>query len=216
MKIWNFCFLSFLLPVFLISCEESLIENHSAVTLASEVGKNQPALKPVNPHTAELLKAVSKENIKALAELIEQGADVNAVDKDGYTLLIQASIYGYTKSAQFLIAKGADVFARDKDGNTALLWACFKGHIKIAEGLIDGGADIEAKNRWKSTALMRASENNKAKTVELLIRKGADVKAQDINGETALDRAEKAGHKEVVALLKKLELRNKSDIRVRF
>ncbi len=56
--------------------------------------------------------------------LIEAGADVNAADKKGKTVLMWAvSPCSNAKNVQKLIDAGADVRARNKDGETVLAWA---------------------------------------------------------------------------------------------
>jgi ankyrin repeat protein len=51
--------------------------------------------------------------------LIEQGADVNARNRNRETALHLAAIYGYDV-AQLLIGKGADIKLRNRDGDTPL------------------------------------------------------------------------------------------------
>ena len=48
--------------------------------------------------------------------LIEKGADVNAVEEDGWTALMIAAGNGHKEVCQLLIEKGADVNAVDEWG----------------------------------------------------------------------------------------------------
>ncbi|MGA2141981.1 MAG: serine hydrolase [Brevinematales bacterium] len=66
-----------------------------------------------------LMSAANADTVKAL---IAAGADVNAVDKDGWTALMFAVKEGRTDEIKELIAAGADVKAKDKFGRTALYW----------------------------------------------------------------------------------------------
>ncbi|KAE8386173.1 ankyrin repeat-containing domain protein [Aspergillus alliaceus] len=52
--------------------------------------------------------------------MIDQGADINAVDKDGRTPLHDAIRVGVENVACLLIDRGADINATDKDGRTPL------------------------------------------------------------------------------------------------
>lgn len=62
--------------------------------------------------------------------LIENGANINAVNMYNNTGLILCISKGFDKAAEFLIRKGPDVNIVGQGGNTALTWAAFRGfHI---------------------------------------------------------------------------------------
>ena len=50
-----------------------------------------------------------------MKSLIENGANVNAKDKNGQTALMLASQNGYTEIVEYLAEHGADVGSRAKD-----------------------------------------------------------------------------------------------------
>ena len=52
--------------------------------------------------------------------LLAAGADVNAVDTDGFTALKHAAIYGYPDLLRYLISAGAEVNHRTPEGKTAI------------------------------------------------------------------------------------------------
>lgn len=56
--------------------------------------------------------------------LVARGADLNVTDKEGRTLLMQASEKGNLEMVRYLVGKGAKVKARTKYGKTALIFAC--------------------------------------------------------------------------------------------
>lgn len=74
-----------------------------------------------------LFEAAAEGDADAVGELLEQGADVNAVSACGATPLHWAALHGQTAAVLALIAQGADVNARDKDGRTPLHWAESRG-----------------------------------------------------------------------------------------
>ena len=89
----------------------------------------------------QLFKAVELNEIKEVKRLIEEGANVNAVDEDGMTALYWASRWGYSEIVKMLIEKGADVNVVDEYfRETALHKASHYGYSKIVKMLIEVGA----------------------------------------------------------------------------
>jgi ankyrin repeat protein len=67
-----------------------------------------------------LHKAVEANNTEAVAAFIKEGADVNAMDDNGFTPLHIAVRHNATASIAVLIKEGADVNAVNKDGLTPM------------------------------------------------------------------------------------------------
>ena len=67
-----------------------------------------------------LLDAANDGNIKAVKQHLAAGADVNAKDGGGWTLLLQAVAGGHKEIVELLIDNGADVNGKDKLGWTPL------------------------------------------------------------------------------------------------
>ena len=65
--------------------------------------------------------------------LIDGGADVNAVDDNGFTALHTASHYNFLESVLSLIVSGADTAMVSGGGKTALDLARGKGHTAIVD-----------------------------------------------------------------------------------
>jgi len=167
-----------------------------------------------------LFGAFTYVDIDQIQVLIAQGADVNAKNNSGQTLLHLACRTGNKEVAVLLIDKGADVDAETELGWTPLHDASTLGNHDIVKLLIDKGADVNA-NRAQSPAFPRAAffvipnaKDNIRVTplylatlyggknvIELLISKGADVNARNEIGQTALHRAAKSKSKDVVELL---------------
>lgn len=172
-----------------------------------------------------LHQAIEKEKIAKARELIDDGADVNAPDKEGESPLHVAAALDSDEAAMLLLSHGAAVDARDPHGNTPLHVAARHGNDAIVVGLLRHGADVNATNALGETPLHVALleleeeedsadpedlEDEKADSAELLvvaqtlISGGADLNATDLEGRTALLVVAASGDEdsaELVALL---------------
>ena len=121
--------------------------------------------------------ASEKGHTETVKALLDKGADVNAKDKDGETVLMKASASGYTEIVKALLDKGADVNEKAVHGQTALMYASGLGRTEIVKVLLYKGADMNAKSEHGDTALRLASERGYTKIVNVLQYEGATVKA---------------------------------------
>ena len=133
--------------------------------------------------------------------LLENGANVAAVDINGKTALMAAAIGGSEVVTKVLLDHGADVTARDIIGRTALVFAAKRGHEAVAKLLLDHGADVAAADNIGHTALINAGCGGHETVTKLLLDHGADVAAADAIGNTALMYAATEGHVTVTKLL---------------
>lgn len=122
---------------------------------------------------SKLVEAAASGNVVALRAALNAGAEVNAMNIDGYSALALAAVYGHRDCLQSLIAAGAEVNVQDREGNSTLMHTSTKGNISTMECLIAAGADIDARNRNGDTALMRAVRNGKVGMMRCLIANGA-------------------------------------------
>jgi len=101
--------------------------------------------------------------------LIQQGADVNAKNKDGGTALHGAAFLGRSKEAELLISNGADTKVRDGDGSTAMDnlqvdWPTTQFIVQLLQITVDQ-ENVEA-GRAKIAEIIKPSES-KVKEVKL-------------------------------------------------
>ncbi|XP_075695103.1 B-cell lymphoma 3 protein [Rhinoderma darwinii] len=109
--------------------------------------------------------------------LLEQGADVNAVDlKSGHSPLIQAVESGSEEMVSLLLQKGAEINGSTYAGNTALHVASGRGLPEITRLLLRSGADGSMKNCHNDTAMTVARDR---KIVDILRGKSSSPRSQN-------------------------------------
>lgn len=148
----------------------------------------------------DLFDALGLTPIRAV-ELVEKGANPNAIDKYGKAPLHYASEHGRIELVKTLIGKDANVNVAGRGGCTPLHHAALYGHTQEALALIANGADVNATTNNDNTALTIAVEEGHTRLAEVLIEKGADVNMANKNGYTPLHKAIQRGHMEIASLL---------------
>jgi serine/threonine-protein phosphatase 6 regulatory ankyrin repeat subunit B len=100
--------------------------------------------------------------------LLQAGADVNAVDKDGNTTLHKATEIGDVELVQLLLAAGANVNARTRDGGTALMTTSAWNFPECTAALLAAGADPTLATESGGTAMSIAKMNKHKEVIKLL------------------------------------------------
>ena len=131
--------------------------NTSMVELLMEHGAD------VNPSGGRtpLMGAVSGQQVELIEWLLEEGADPNAVDMNGWTVLMGAA-EGDDMDVEIiamLIEAGAKVNARCAEGKTALMCAAMWAPPAVVRQLLDLGADVRMKDKEGKRAIDFAREN---------------------------------------------------------
>lgn len=96
-----------------------------------------------------LLNMVCQKGVLSIVRLLVKcGADVNAVNQKGFTVLnLECRRRNNMEIIRFLIDSGADVNAANIYGSTPLHMACKIGNLNIARILIDSGANVNSKRK---------------------------------------------------------------------
>ena len=98
----------------------------------------QPAT--TTPETEALLRAARGGNADTVKTLLaSSNVDVNGVDADGNTALIEAARFGHDDVVSALLIARADVNAKNKAGKTALQLASEGGHDETVRLLTQAG-----------------------------------------------------------------------------
>ena len=143
-------------------------------------------------------------DIKKLQLLIEVGANVNATDERGLTVLSKAVASGHLQHVKLLLnAQDIDVNKADKAGRTPLFYAVQCGQIKCIKLLLGSpGIDVNKAAKFEGTPLIVAAGTGRKECVQILLAtRDIDVNKTNHLGETALIWAAHHGHSECVKLL---------------
>lgn len=133
--------------------------------------------------------------------LLKRGADVNARDSDGVTLLHFCCERQEIELARYLLDQGADVNAVDHFGGTPLMWSAGQNRESLITLLLDRGARVNDTDSSGDTALMRAVQNSAPGAMRILLRRGAEVNRADGNRVKPLMTAVNLQNPEAVHLL---------------
>ena len=161
------------------------------------------------------MAAAAANNLEDVEALLEEGADVNMMDRNARTALMHACGWTTTNAAiaGALIEAGADVNKADRD-ITALTFVCTDGSMaclrllidagvrvgnefvvacqrrqdEVALALLEAGADIDMAGQYKRTGLLEAcaADPPHEELALALIKKGADVNKCDVWKDDAL------------------------------
>lgn len=104
------------------------------------VGCNSARQPVTTPETEALLRAARGGNADTVKTLLaSSNVDVNGVDAEGNTALIEAARFGHDDVVSALLIARADVNAKNKAGKTALQLASEGGHDETVRLLTQAG-----------------------------------------------------------------------------
>lgn len=168
------------------------------------LNKNPAAVDGVDEEgETALIKAASLSYGRRVVEkLLQAGALLTAIDRNGKTPLMRASEGDHTAVVEELLANFPPLDSVDAQGRTALMAACCsqRGDYALTPKiLIERGANQTIQDNNGMTALMLAVQAGHNFIVSMLCRAhGVDqvINAKDTSGKTALFWAAAGGHKE--------------------
>jgi len=153
------------------------------------------------------IQLAEQGQIDEMAELLNNGADINTTDERGRTAAMIAVHTNQLELFQWLIDHGADINIRDQRLDNPLLYSGAEGRIEFLRAAIKANADTRITNRFGGTALIPAADRGHVEIVEELLNY-SDVYVDHINnlGWTALLEAIILGdggkrHQQIVSLL---------------
>jgi ankyrin repeat protein len=188
-----------------------------------------PEERESHKHFMVIQKAL--EDIELLKFYIDDGLDVNILDKNDNTLLMKVcgDISQDIDVIQYLIDEGIEIDIISSSGHTALSIAMKKGNVQVIKLLLDNDADwtisekaniinindletvkyfvnenidVNYQDKNGLTALMRASLNDNYELTEYLLSNGADAGLENIDNKTAIDYAYEKKLYDIIKILK--------------
>jgi len=112
--------------------------------------------------------------------LLESGADLMAVDYEGYTPLHRAVLLGKTNIARFLMKNGATILGEGGPWRRTMLHdAVFTGNYDLVKSLVEKNADLNAVDSEGFTALQDSVKGGHLSIAKYLLKKGAKIRQQD-------------------------------------
>jgi ankyrin repeat protein len=208
-----------------LACLRLLFERDNAKTKAGDPAWAQQRLNVALREAADGNSDGAKEDglLEVARFLLEQGANVNEPDKDGWTPLTRAIARERLAMVRLLLDRGAAVNGKCACGNfdvqvhlatdktlhngvewTPLLMAASRRSdrgVEMIQLLLAKGADVNQQNGLGETPLMMAAADRLAHGVKPLLDKGANVNLRDHEGRTALMQAARSESLEGVCLL---------------
>lgn len=156
------------------------------------------------PYVLDVLLAAGPEldvfEAAATGRPLPEGADVNALNADGFTPLHLAALFGRLETAALLLERGADLHAVSRNPQAAQpLHSALGGrHWALARWLLTQGADANAAQAGGWTPLLLAVREGDRDTVAALLTQGAQASARTEDGQSAADLARENGHEELL------------------
>ena len=175
--------------------------NNGDIEIAKLLLENKAKIK------GELLIAIKspivESRINMMKLLIDNKANINYTDENGFNPLNIAIETGNMELTKFLITNGANVDSLMRDGVSLIGYAIAQNNMDLLQILIENGANVNNTNgdSWTDTPLKTASRLGLDNVVRILLSRNVDINAVDMNGNTALHTAALNSQLSVVKLL---------------
>ncbi len=158
-----------------------------------------------NGETPLMMAALGCE-LPILDLLLDAGADVNAVDKQGHSALWHMSRGLMSREHQIpiirrLVERGANPNVEKCKGRPFLEEAIENKNEDLAITLVQNGADVNLIDKNGNTSLIAALNAGMENLAKELINHGADIHVKGQNDDTAMLAAARAGFPDVVRML---------------
>ena len=166
---------------YMLACHQGNIDAMCALVNAGA----DPNIADSWGNTSLHLVAQKRSRRLVLENLMEHGADVNAVNNEGATALMLACETGQKGSVNLLLRAGGDTSILDVRGNTCLHKLNYREcDQETLQMLLDHGAPVNAINKNHHTAYMLACDQGNIDAMSTLENGGADPNIDSDNDDT--------------------------------
>lgn len=154
-----------------------LVSNRKFKEALSFLEKGFDINKPLDGETP--LHHLTSNSISGVHWLLDHGANIDAISKNGLTPLMVACVTGGKRGSQIaksLIQRGANImYRRQTDGMSALEFAVKNCTPEIVADLVNSGLQVNGPNGRKQTPAMLAARANNVETLKVLVNLGANL-----------------------------------------
>lgn len=125
--------------------------------------------------------------VMTMAVLSRGLMDIDQGSPEGYTPLVIAAHYGYSRVVRIIVNQRANPSIVDDEGYTALHVAVGEKHLAVTELLVKAGKSLDvAASTGGLTSLHAAVSNGHSTVMRVLIEAGADPNSRALDGSTPL------------------------------
>lgn len=194
-----------LLGALACGCDYSKEQLQEIASVKQQVLANPASVNQDNGHGTPLEVATLGGYVDLAEWLVQHGANLNALDREGQTALHYAAVVDHGPKlpmTRFMLAHGAAVDARRRWAETPLHVGISLGRSDVARLLLEHGADVGARTSWGQTPLHLASfPEGYPEIITLLLEHGSDINTHQDNGATPLHLAAMGHNPAIVTVL---------------
>ena len=114
--------------------------------------------------------------------LLKNGADVNAKDNKGRSILNYASYRGNKNLIPILIKNKVNINSKDRMGISPLHMASIHNKVEVVKILLNNGANVNISDNYRWTPLHWAVREGHKDVIKLLMSKDADFQIKNSDG----------------------------------